>query len=154
MNIREFNKIDTYKVNWYALTACICAKKEMSVAQGCKSLGIELKESKGGSGNRYKNRYKKANFDKTQVEKLYKELKTVGKVALSLDVCESSLRKFMLINGIIVVRTKITDSYDMKEIKRLISTGKNLVEVSKITGYKYFNLYKFMQENKTEKVAI
>ena len=48
MNSRqyEFNKIKTYKRNWYALVACICSEKTKSVSSACRSLGVDLKGDK------------------------------------------------------------------------------------------------------------
>ena len=67
MNSRQYelNKIETYKVNWYALVACICSEKNKSVSSACRGLGLELNHEKTEISA-----YKDSNFDLKEVKEL------------------------------------------------------------------------------------
>jgi len=140
-----------YKENWYALIACICSEKSRSVSKSCKALGIELKSEKTE-----KRVYKEAMFNLDDVKKLYKEIGIVRQMAIKMDVCEATLRIFMKANGIKTgkIRPKISDNFDKNKINILRKEGRNLKDISLITGYEYQNLYRFMEVTKEEGVLI
>jgi len=157
----ELRKIGLFKPNWYALIACICAEKETSVFQGCKSLGIELKDEKLGKAIKDKTRVTINNkgrapvqFDLEEVKRLYKELKSVRQVAIKLKAYDVTVKKFMVANDIEIIKKSIvSDSYDMLDVLRLLQKGDDLKQIAQIKGYKYASFYKFMNGNRMKEVG-
>jgi uncharacterized protein (DUF2344 family) len=138
----ELNNIKMHKENWYALIACICSEKTKSVSQSCSLLGVNLKSEKSE-----KIIYKEPRFDLDNIKKLYEEIGIVRQMAMKMNVCEATLRKFMKNNGIETkkVKPKISDSFDKNKIETLRKEGKNLKDISLITGYEYQNLNKLIR---------
>lgn len=138
----KFNKIKTYKENWYALIACICSEKTKSVSESCRLLGLNLKSERAE-----KIIYKEPRFDLDNVKKLYEEIGVVRQMAIKMKVCEATLRKFMKTNEIVIdkIKPKISDSFDKNKIKTLKKEGKNTKDISLITGYEYQNLNKLIR---------
>ena len=142
----EFNKIKKYKENWYALIACICSEKPRSVTQSCKVLGVALKHE-----NTVRMEYRVPRLDLDTVKKTYEEMGNVRQMAIKMDVCEPTLRKFMKVNGIMTkIKPKISDSFDINKIVELRKEGNNVRDISLITGYEYYNLDRFIRTMKKE----
>jgi len=153
----EMDKISKYKTNWYALVVCICSDKKISVAQSCSTMGMKMKDErehkKHSNLNNINRGRKRAIFDLEVVKEAFERIKVIKNVAKELKVSETTLRKFMVKSGLITIKPKISDSYDLKEISKLLKEGNNLMQISNKTGYGYYSFYKYMQENRIKGVV-
>lgn len=140
---QEFLKLEAFKENWYALAACICSSKIRSRSHAFSLMGIKVMHEKGVSVS------KNVEFDREQVQKLYKELGSVRQVAIKLGCSPSSIAYFFKKEKLEMFeeRPKLSDDYDKNRIWELRNSGKTIREIAEVMGYTYPSLYKYIKAN-------
>ena len=142
-NKNNLIKIDAYKENWYALAACMCSPKVRSRSHAFSLMGMKIKHEPGVSIS------KNIEFDKKEVEALYKEFKSVRQVAIKLGCNPSSMANFFKKENIetLEVKPMLSDKYDKNKIWELRNKGKTVKEIAIAMGYTYPSLYKYIKAN-------